>query len=340
MKALKNYFLLSLSILYISCGSSSKKKKISVDSDANISNIDFTKSYDISSKKYGTETHMVVNDSTRILKTNSLPNHEIGVFPNPGNPNSIKAQDITYTFPLVPKLTGKSRWARQPGVAVNGIKFEPETAERFVCETGEVYRIEAFQDIVDFGLDENNAHVQPTGAYHYHGVPTELIKELDKGEDLILVGYATDGFAIYYSKSGKYKPSYKLGVTPRTGEVCEYKKPGFTTEKEINNTNPDGTFVSDWSYVKNSGDLDECNGIEIDGEYTYLLTDEYPYVGRCLKGEFVEHHGGGGSGPRPRGGGGSEGGGRPEGGRPGGPGGPGGPNGDRPEEEHSHGGGQ
>ncbi len=334
MNTIKNYLILSLSILVISCGSSTKKKK----TNTNIANIDFSKNYDIVSAKYGTETHMTVNDSTRVLKTNALPNHEVGTFPNPGNPNAIKAQNITYTFPLVPKLSGKSRWARQPGVAVNGIKFEPETAERFVCETGEVYRIEAFQDIVDFGLDFNHAHVQPTGDYHYHGAPTELIKELDKGEDLIMVGYATDGFPIYYSKSGKYKPSYELSVTLRTGEVCKYNNPGQKLEKEINNTNPDGTFVSDWNYVENSGDLDECNGIEINGEYTYLLTDEYPYVGRCLKGEFVEHHGGGGGGPRPGGGGGGpEGEDRPKGGRPGGPGGP---NGDRPEEEHSHSGGQ
>jgi len=48
-----------------------------------------------------------------------------------------------------------------------------------------VYRIEAVQDLLDMGRHDNHAHVQTSGAYHYHGVPTELLKELDKGEDNI-----------------------------------------------------------------------------------------------------------------------------------------------------------
>jgi len=48
------------------------------------------------------------------------------------------------------------------------------------------------------------------------------------------------------------------------------------------------TFKPDWEYVKGLGDLNECNGVMIDGKYVYLVTDEYPYVGRCLMGEFKE----------------------------------------------------
>lgn len=61
-------------------------------------------------------------------------------------------------------------------------------------------------------------------------------------------------------------------------------------DKVLNETRPDGTFVSDWIYVESVGQLDECNGIEINGEYGYFITDEYPYVSRCLKGEFEEEH--------------------------------------------------
>lgn len=282
---------LILSTAFISCGSSAiqnngKTKIISTTPQE----IDFWKSYKLIDDQYGSQTIVSIEKDQRIMKTNAIPNHETGAFPNLGNPNSISAQKITYKFPMYPKFTGEAKWAREPGVALNGVKFEPETAERFVCETGEVYRIEAFQELVDLGLDNNNAHVQPTGAYHYHGVPKGLVEILDKGEDLILVGFAHDGFPIYYSKSGKYKPSYKLSEDKRTGDVCTYKNPKNSIEMDMSSTQPDGTFVSDWTYEHGLGELDECNGIELDGKYVYFVTEEYPYVGRCLKGEFTETH--------------------------------------------------
>jgi hypothetical protein len=189
---------------------------------------------------------------------------------------------------LNPVNTGQPRRAREQGVALNGVKFEPETAEAFVCETGERYRIEAFQSLVSLGLDSNHAHVQPSGAYHYHGVPVGLVQLLDKGGDLIRIGFARDGFPIYYSKSGVYKPSFRLSQKSRTGDVCAYRNPKQEIKKDLKNTSPDGTFVSDWEYVKGLGTLDECNGTTINGQYVYMATLTYPYIGRCLMGEFTE----------------------------------------------------
>ena len=34
------------------------------------------------------------NETSRILSGNGIPNHEVGTFPNPGNPNTIKEQNI------------------------------------------------------------------------------------------------------------------------------------------------------------------------------------------------------------------------------------------------------
>jgi hypothetical protein len=79
-----------------------------------------------------------------------------------------------------------------PGVAVNGVKFEPETAETVACASGESYRVEALQDTDDLGFDFNNAHVQPTGEYHYHGVSQLLAEAADSGDDLVHVGFAAD----------------------------------------------------------------------------------------------------------------------------------------------------
>lgn len=281
---------LLLAILATSCGfnKTTQSKTNNKLTNSNLLDQNFEADYSIINTDFGTETNVIIKGGKRVMTTNSLPNHSTGTFPNKGNPNSISAQNKEYSFPTNPTLSGESKWARQPGVALNGVKFEPETAERFVCETGEEYRIEAFQDLVDLGLDKNLAHVQPTGEYHYHGVPKGLVQSLDNGSDIVLVGYAMDGFPIYYSKSGKYKPSYVLNTELRTGDVCSYKNPHTSMDKELNNTNPDGTFVSDWKFQSDQGDLDECNGIEMDGKYCYFVTDNYPYVGRCLKGEFKE----------------------------------------------------
>jgi len=120
--------------------------------------------YEVNSD-FGTKVSVTVEGTMRKIISNAIPNHSIGTFPNPGNPNTVSAQDRTWEIYITPTLSTEPRWAREPGVAVNGIKLEPETAERFVCETGEVYRIEAMEGFLDFGLDKNHAHVQPTGEY-------------------------------------------------------------------------------------------------------------------------------------------------------------------------------
>ncbi|AUC83624.1 YHYH protein [Lacinutrix sp. Bg11-31] len=242
--------------------------------------------YSLKDESYDTKTEVTISGNERIMITNSLPNHETGAFPNQGNPNTISAQNLTYTFPLNPKYTGNAQWMREPGVALNGVKFEPGTAEVVECETGENYRVEAIQNVIDLGLDFNHAHVQPTGAYHYHGSPTSIISKFDTGEDLVHIGFAHDGFPMYYSKSGKYKPSYKLLNGNRDGEDCTY-----TARKTIDISvggHHDGTYGSDYEYVDSSGDLDECNGITIDGKYIYLVTEEFPYISRCVMGEVSQ----------------------------------------------------
>lgn len=242
--------------------------------------------YQLEDAKFGTKTMVTITAKERIMITNSLPNHVTGKFPNKGNPNTISEQNRTFKFPLIPKYTGKAKWIIEPGIALNGIKFQPGTGEVVVCESGENYRIEALQDVFDLGLDTNHAHVQPSGAYHYHGTPTAVIEDLDTGVDLIHIGFAHDGFPMYYSKSNAYKPSFKLLDGNREGEDCSYSNPEQTIAlPDVGHH--DGTFGSDFEYVDGSGDLDECNGITVDGKYMYLVTNDFPYVGRCLMGEFV-----------------------------------------------------
>lgn len=209
----------------------------------------------------------VTKDANYIyIETNNLPNHETGTFPNSGNPNTIQEQDDEYRIPLNPKKTNTATPVQVPGIALNGVFFEPGTAER----NGN-WSYEAFQDELNLGLDQNNAHVQPDGSYHYHGIPTGLIDSLKAGteSDLFQVGLAADGFPIWYSVSERYKSSYRVKSGNRP-------------------TNPygsyNGTYTQDFEYVETLGDLDECNGITINGEYGYVITPDFPYITRCVFG--------------------------------------------------------
>lgn len=248
---------------------------------------DYFGAYELEDEQFGTKTKVTIKGNKRVMVTNALPDHQTGEFPRKGNPNTISAQNKTYELPLNPKWVGEPTWVREPGVALNGVKFEPGTAEVVACETGENYRVEAFQNIIDLGLDFNNAHVQPTGEYHYHGTPTSVIKSHDDGEDLVHIGFANDGYPIYYSKSGAYKSSYQKIAGNREGEDCTYSNPKNTIDVNVADDH-DGTFTSDFEYVSGAGNLDECNGIEIDGKYMYFVTDEFPYVSRCLMGEVTQ----------------------------------------------------
>ena len=60
------------------------------------------------------------------------------------------------------------------------------------------------------------------------------------------------------------------------------------TRSTKTNTNPggeySGIYEEDWEWT-DSGDLDECNGMEYKGEYGYYVTDSFPYIINCYKGE-------------------------------------------------------
>ena len=249
-------------------------------------------SYVLTDAEFGTMVTVTVDGATRTIVTNALPDHETGEFPNGGNPNTISAQDLTWVFPTEAVFTGSATFAMTPGVAVNGVKFEPATAESVTCDSGERYPVEALQDVYDLGLDFNNAHVQPTGEYHYHGISELLVAAYQADDDLVLVGFAADGYLMYYSKSGAYEPGYELSTTPRTGTGCVGSSALGAAGVDVDGTMPDGTYGSDWVFDESIGDLDSCNGVEIDGQYAYIVTDTFPYVSRCLNGTATSAGGG------------------------------------------------
>lgn len=244
------------------------------------------------------EARWSCGDGTRTLIGNGVPDHAIGAFPNPGNPNRVAPQQVAFSTTLMPEAhAGAGAFVKIAGYALNGIKFDPGTAQS--CDSacadhgeghGNPWRIEALgQGFFAFGVDDSKAHVQPGGAYHYHGVPEAMLSPAARrGQAMALVGWAVDGYPIYArfghsvamalsSPLRAMRSSYRLKTRPDAGRPPI----GFA---------PMGTFTQDYEYVAGLGDLDECNGRTDatpefpNGVYHYYATDGFPFVQRCVKG--------------------------------------------------------
>ncbi|MCI2227802.1 YHYH protein [Polaribacter sp. MSW13] len=240
----------------------------------------------------------------RIIKSNAIPNHTVGQFPTKGNPNTISEQNKVYTIDLTAELANNKTFVYDLGidrgkpsyvfgVAINGVKFEPSANEYFrntkTNQPNYEWTLEPLSDEVNLGEDYNNAHVQPNGEYHYHGTPTGLVTNFDKSK-MTLVGWAADGFPMYYkmgyknpmdsnSEVVKLKSSYVLKQGERPGN-------GITAP----NGTYSGKYVRDFEFQNNFGDLDECNGRTgvtpefPNGTYYYIVSDEFPSASRCFMG--------------------------------------------------------
>jgi hypothetical protein len=239
--------------------------------------------------------------SSRVLTANGLPDHDVGTFPNTNNPNTISSQSVSAAYTLSPTATGTSSTTGMAatGYLLNGVKIDAGTAGScndsgsscsLIGNVGN-WSIEALgQSSFNFGTDSSNAHVQPNGAYHYHGMPEGFITKQGKGTTMTLVAWAADGFPIYArygytvatdatSAVKVIKGSYQLKATP-------------DTSRPATSLYAMGTFKQDYEYVAGSGDLDECNGRTgvtpefPGGIYHYYATDTYPFLQRCVKGQL------------------------------------------------------
>ena len=180
---------------------------------------------------------------------------------------------------------------RNFGIAFNGVPFDPLTAEYWNNDRQADWNYEGIiHGQGTLGIDFNNAHVQPNGAYHYHANPLGLVKNLHgNSTKMTQVGWAADGFPMY-SLYGYVNPS-----DPKSGvkllKSSWRLKPGT---RPSGNEGPggvyDGTFTRDWQYVKGSGDLDEANGRfgvtpEFpNGTYYYVVSEAYPWIPRKFVG--------------------------------------------------------
>ncbi len=206
--------------------------------------------------------------------SNGVPSHDIGRFPNSANPNSFKKQKLNFCFPTIPQLTEKVTWGLMTvGVSISGIPIRPYTAEYFDSNGKRGYsrnpasgwRKQAMYLPRSLGIDQHNGHVDKSGLYHYHSVSKNKVPQRSD----LLIGYAPDGFKIFYNPN-KATSSWRLRSGTRTAPPG-----GFYS----------GEFEQDFEYRVQSGSLDECNGKKVDGVYTYYATTSYPFFPRCFKGK-------------------------------------------------------
>ena len=245
----------------------------------------------------------ICDGNSRILTANGIPDHDVGTFPNDNNPNTISEQSISEFFPIEPSKTDSSTQLGGPsgvlGYVLNGVKIDAGTAgscndSGTSCSLAPpvqgTWSIEALgQTSFNFGDDLNHAHVQPTGQYHYHGIPEGFVDRLNKGAAMTLIAWAADGFPIY-ARYG-YQDAMDANSEIVTIESSYQLKASADANRADISVYAMGTFTQDYEHVEGSGsDLDECNGRTgvtpefPDGIYHYYATDGFPYLQRCVKG--------------------------------------------------------
>ncbi|MCT4610528.1 MAG: YHYH protein [Pelagimonas sp.] len=208
------------------------------------------------------------------ISSNGVPDHETGQFPNRGNPHRLQAQSIKVCVPANPQKGARAQQVQTVGIATNGIIIRPGTADYYDARSprghsrnrASGWNLEGMGARETLGLDHQNAHVDHRGIYHYHGMPPAL----DTPGQGTRMGWAADGFEIHHVASARSSWQLKSGTRPSA--------PGGRY---------DGTYNEDFEYRPGSGNLDECNGAVVNGQYYYFATDTYPFFPRCLFGTRI-----------------------------------------------------
>lgn len=217
---------------------------------------------------------ITVDAGQRCIISNGVPDHETGPWRQGA---TVQEQDHEFCMDATPEIADTiTRRARISGITLTGIPLRPGTAEYYDAtsergysrDTSSGWSVEGMGGLI---MDAQNAHVDGSGLYHYHGIPAAVVGALDG----TLFGYAGDGFEIHYVGDDA-QPSWRL----KSGE------------RESGPGGPhDGTYVQDYEFVQGSGTLDECNGGMLNGQYAYFATNTFPFFPRCFKGtvsaEFI-----------------------------------------------------
>lgn len=164
---------------------------------------DLTKKYIVDGDvMWPSEFEIMVQGTERVFTGNALPNHSTGVYPVAAtddaalvdpNPNTISAQELSFTLPLNPTLAAEpSCMTGAVAVLLTGsVVFDALDAEKRDAVAHETQ-------------DSCQGHPERSGQYHYHSLTTCLEDDHEEGTHSTLMGYALDGFGLYghYGEEG------------------------------------------------------------------------------------------------------------------------------------------
>ena len=257
-----------------------------------------------------------VIDNLRYIYSNNVPDHDDNQNQGRSIPEDPVAGDYSYTMCAYPVEAADFTPLYEEeesvgcelnyefGVSVNGVRYDPNSAETFVNEDGSNnlnWHVEATSTTNSIGEGmgtENGGHMNSSGEYHYHNIPLDYFTNslgIDGADHSPIVGYAADGFPIYYK--------YVYSDAEDELSAIEAATSGYTLKTGSRGgdgeTAPDGdydgNYYEDYEYSDANTILDECNGrygVTPDfpyGTYYYVLTDEYPYIPRCFKGTVLDN---------------------------------------------------
>ena len=184
--------------------------------------VDLFEYHALDSNKDGIENVRLSHDERfLILQSQGFPNHPTAIYPNSGNPNSIRVQDFTFRLPLEPKRADQiTRLPMGPiGTALNGVVF---------FNPFEMEGMNAVEGYSEVWLDSCCGHPQQTGVYHYHKYPTCVRSPFkdDSKQHSPIIGFAFDGFPIY----GPYESDGVMAMKLEGGQALDACN-GHTDEK-------------------------------------------------------------------------------------------------------------
>lgn len=244
---------------------------------------------------FESDVSIETEDSVCVLVSNNIPNHD---FNDESARFATDVAEVGQSFEISrsPALAEQPTPLRQQtydAVLLNGVPvdllsagcFQPENPRADAngdvpagCGVDSAWLLDPLGAGDFFGHDAHNAHTQPDGSYHYHGSPKALFDDSPGAQGSPVIGFAADGFPIYgsYFIDGEGSLRKALsGYTLKSGTRPESAEdPGGTYT---------GRYIQDFEFT-DAGDLDACNGMTVDGQYGYYVTDSYPWILGCLSG--------------------------------------------------------
>ncbi|MEM1366184.1 MAG: YHYH protein [Pseudomonadota bacterium] len=230
-----------------------------------------------------------------LIQSSAIPNHNVNDGPTSFR-NAMSVQNLSFSIPRNPQKNSSATALTHryyDAVMLNGVPVDVLSAGCYDpgargadasgntpagCSDTHPYLIDPPSAGNFFGEDSQNGHSQPDGTYHYHANPMALIGDDDRISGSSVIGFAADGFPIFGTYFKDTSGTVRKAVS------------GYTLKKGSRPTGADspggtytGYYVSDWEYT-GAGDLDECNGMTVDGQYGYYATESYPWIIKCLKG--------------------------------------------------------